>query len=217
MDTVDVAVLFLGYVGACSRFYGGGEPVHEQLVRDIHAAAGGRPPDFGPSIRELGPAAQVDSFIPLFEALHWATSLEFRIAAGWPEVGPFKDWYRAMPGGLTVRAVRFARNRVHHQWAEAFTISDSDRDLPRRLVPWTWLPELPAGKPDAEGEAVYRADLAGELVIGALGRLSAIFGRGPRHLHDAGLAQSEPLTELLPAIDSIDAKAFSRNALTNGS
>lgn len=213
MATVDVAVLFLGYAGACSRFYGAGAPVHERLVSDIRASAAGRALQMGPSIRELGPAAEVDSFIPLFEALNWATSLEFRIGAEWPDRSAAKDWYRPMPVGITVRSVRFARNRVHHQWAEAFTIDDADRKLPLRCVPWIWRSQLPDGKPDREGEELYLDDLAGEPVIGALGRLSAVFGRALLHLHEAGVARSDLLEELLPVISAIDPIEFSRDAI----
>jgi hypothetical protein len=215
MSIVDIAVLYTGFVGACSRFYGAGEPVHVSLAREIRSSAEGIPLTFGPSIRELGPAAEVDSFIPLFEALNWATSLESRIEADWPDSPEAKGWYRLIPCGLTVRSVRFARNRVHHQWADAFTVDDAGRELPPRLVPWTWRPHLPAGKPDQEGERLYSEDLAGEPVIGALGRLSAIFGTALRRLHDDGIASSELLTELLPVIDSMNPEEFSRDSITS--
>ncbi len=215
METVDVAVLFLGYVNACSRFYGAGEPVHERFRRDIRAAASAEPQLFGPSIRELGRPAEVDSFMPLFEALHWATSLESRIADDWPDRSDAKYWYRSMPAGATVRGVRFARNRVHHQWAEAFTIADHDRELPLRCVPWIWRPELPDGKPDREGERLYRCELAGAPVIGALGCLAAIFGLSLRHLHDAGVATGDLIEALLPSIDSLDPADFTRDAISS--
>lgn len=215
MAKVDVGVLLLGFANSCSRVFGGGEPAHEALVRDIRASAGGAPPVFGPSVRELGPAAEVDVFIPMFEALHWATSLEYRIAADWPDRGDAKNWYRSFPAGETVRGVRFARNRVHHQWAEAIMIDDADRDLPARFAPWIWQPRLPDGRADKQGERVYMDRLSGEPVAGALGRLLAVFGRSLRHLSDAGHARSELLDALLPAIDSIDPEEFSREAITN--
>ncbi len=213
MPAVEVAVLYLGYVQACSRFYGSGEPVHVPLERALHLAAEGKPVGFGPSIRELGPSTGVDSYIPLFEALNWATSLESRITTDWPDQ-PAKDWFRHIPCGLTVRGVRFARHRVHHQWADAFMVRDEDRVLPPSLVPWIWRQELPGGRIDRAGERLYREDLAGEPVIGALGRLLGVFGLALHRLHDEGIAEkSDLLAELLPVIDGMNPEEFSRDSI----
>ena len=77
----------------------------------------------------------MDSFIPLFETLNWATSLEQYIRARWPsELSGSERWYDAIPYGQTVRSVQFARNCVHHDWAQALTLSDGDVDLPARVV-----------------------------------------------------------------------------------
>lgn len=213
MSSVRVGVLLLGFANSASRVFGGGEPVHERLVREIRATGGAPPLTFGPTVRELGAAAEVDTFIPLFEALHWATSLEHRIAAEWPDRDTAREWYRDFPSGETVRAVRFIRNRVHHQWAEAITIDDANRDMPASFAPWIWQPKPPEGKRDGRGELLYETQLAGEPVIGALGRLLAVFGRSLRHLYDAGVARDDLLTELLPAIDSIDPREFSREVV----
>jgi hypothetical protein len=148
MSSVRVSVLLLGFANSASRVFGGGEPVHERRVREICATAAGSPLTLGPTVRVLGPAAEVDTFTPLFEALNWATSLEYRIAAEWPDPDTSREWYRDFPAGDTVRAVRFIRNRVYHQWAEAITIDDADRDLPARLAPWIWQPKAPDGKRD---------------------------------------------------------------------
>jgi len=214
MAKIDIGAMLLGFANSSSRVFGGGAPVHERLVRDIRASAAGAPIQLGPSVRELGPAAELDTFIPLFEALHWATSLELRIAEEWPDRSSARDWYRSMPAGDTVRAVRFARNRVHHQWAEAIIIEEADRQLPARFAPWRWQQQLPSGWPDPEGERLYRSELAGEPVLGALGRLLAVFGHALRDLSHAGVVHSELLEELLPAIDSIDPEEFSRDAVT---
>jgi hypothetical protein len=212
VNQVDVGVLLLGYTEACSRIFGGREPVHQWLVRQVRATARGEQLVLGPSIRELGEAAEVDAFVPLFEALNWSTALEGRIAAEWLDRGMARHWYRAMPEGNTVKAVRFARNRVHHQWAEAITIDDSDRDLPPMAVPWIWRTTLLAGKPDKTGERLYSDQLAGEPVIVALGRLLGVFGMAVRQLADAGAIRSSLLEELLPAFESIDPREFSKDA-----
>jgi hypothetical protein len=216
MDTVDIAVFYLGYVEACSRFQGGGEPIHVSFERGLRSQSA----DWftrGPSIDDLGPAAIVGSFIPLFEALNWATSLEDLVRASWPsEAG---RWYESIPCGSTVRAVRFARNRAHHQWAQALTLGDADRDLPARVASWVWVwkSELPAGRRDDLGERLYSEDLASEPVIGALGRLTAVFGQALRILHDNGRADSELLDELLPVLDTFDPAEFSRQAVSGES
>ncbi len=213
MRPVDVAVLYIGLTGAFSRFQGAGEALHATLIRDIRSSSSGVPPALGPSVRDLGPAAEVDSFIPLFEALNWGTSLEHRIKAMWPNAGEAKRWYEHLDCGATVRGVRFIRNCVHHQWSEALAIEEADRDLPARLAPWRWQPDLVAERPDPEGQGIYESELAGELVIGALGRMVAVFGKALRVLHDGGLADSELLVELLPVIDSMDARQFTSEAI----
>ncbi len=172
-----------------------------------------------PPIGDLGRAAIPGSFIPLFEALNWTVSLDDLIKTHWSnELSAPVRWYETIPHGATVRAVRFVRNRVHHHWIDALTLADEDQDLPMRLASWLWLwrtelPPPPAGRQDAPGEALYREDLAGEPVIGALGRLTAIFGIALRTLHERGCVTSDLLTELLPAFEDFDPAAFSRGAV----
>jgi hypothetical protein len=74
-----------------------------------------------------------------------------------------------------MRGIRFARNRVHHQWTDAVELPDSARDppWPRTMVDeWTWSWPLPSGREDDEGEAVYRDALAGESVMVTLAELA---------------------------------------------
>jgi hypothetical protein len=54
----------------------------------------------------LGHDATV-AFLPLFEALNWAASIDERLR---------------YPDYPELRGLRFARNRVHHQWAEALYV-----------------------------------------------------------------------------------------------
>lgn len=220
MITIDIGIFYLGLTGAFSRFQGGGEPIHISLERDIRSLSSGERLALGPAISELGPAAVPGSFVPLFEALNWAVSLDDLIRAQWPtEPSAPGRWYETIPYGSTVRAVRFVRNRVHHNWIDALTLADEDQDLPARIASWVWqwkaeLPPPPADRKDARGETLYRDDLAGEPVIGALGRLTAIFGIALRTLHECGLVTSDLLTELLPAFADFDPAAFSRSAFT---
>lgn len=87
----------------------------------------------------------------------------------------------------------------------------------RRTWLWVWRTQLPTGEKDAIGKKLYRDDLAGEPVIGALGRLLAVFGKAMRVLHDHGRVRSDLLAELLPTIDTFDPAEFSRNAVTGDS
>jgi hypothetical protein len=65
---------------------------YEQAVARFHAARLAR-----------DPAA---AFIPLFEALNWAASIDESL--GYLDHGE-------------LQGLRFTRNRVHHQWADAST------------------------------------------------------------------------------------------------
>lgn len=215
-DAVDIAVFFLGYVGACSRFQGGGEPIDAVFERVIRSES----PEWfvqGPTIAEIGPVAVADSFMPLFEALNWATSLEQYIRASWPsELSASERWHDSIPFGSTVRAVQFVRNSVHHDWAQALALSEGDRNFPARVACWMWVwrQQLPSRRRDVEGERLYRDELAGEPVIGALGRLLAIFGKAMRVLHSYGVVRSDLVDELLPALDGCDPAEFSRDVVT---
>jgi hypothetical protein len=90
----------------------------------------------------------VDAFIPLFEALNWAASIDERM--GFP----------ALP---ELRGLRFARNRVHHQYADALWLDESGAQLPTPLpaafFEWRWRSQLPPGR-NSNGEEDYRNRLA---------------------------------------------------------
>jgi hypothetical protein len=127
-----------------------------------------------------------EMFIPLFEALNWAAAI----------VDPNSP-LRALITDNTVRALRFARNRVHHQWADALDPRDvpyapglitraSGRGprivAPPTVVEWFWkplnqLPKPPPNRSDRRGQAAYGAHLAGEPARDALHRLDALLPR----------------------------------------
>jgi hypothetical protein len=89
-----------------------------------------------------------------------------------------------------VRALRFARNSVHHDFADALEPRDvpfasvvtnrrggSRLIAPPTVLDWFWkrpdqLP--PAGQEDAEGERAYENRLAGERVEHALAHLNSL-------------------------------------------
>jgi hypothetical protein len=109
------------------------------------------------------------AFLPLFEALNWAVALDERIAAHWAPEGKQLGWgWRDRVEAADVMAgVRFARNRVHHQWSDALRLDDRGFVLPVTLptgfFEWRWrdLADLPPSKRrDSDGESVYRDRLA---------------------------------------------------------
>jgi hypothetical protein len=121
-----------------------------------------------------GDVAPMETFIPLFETLHWLVAAKVE-----PGLEGRDEWELA-------RAVRFARNRVNHQWARALSLQDkpfpsvqtnviggSRFSHPPVVKMWCWLPlsGLPAEDPehpDPKGERLYEDRLAEHLALEAL-------------------------------------------------
>lgn len=101
-------------------------------------------------------------YLPLFETLNWAASLDDRVGVVWrPSGGDRKlgpSWRERVSGGEVVTAIDWARNIVHHQWADALRLDPAGhglypspdllpgRDLyPRPEYAWVWrdLTDLP--------------------------------------------------------------------------
>jgi len=212
MGQVGIEVLYIGYIEACSRYSGSGEPIHDVLARAVRS--GTLRPWFneGPTIEEAADDAAATAFRSLFEALNWATALDERLRKDWPESAD--PWHRMVPWGMIVPAVRYTRNRAHHQWAEVLALFDqADGALPARMGPWVWcwkaeLPPAPKQHRDEHGERLYGKLLAGQPVIGTLTPLMLACGKAVRALYDQGLAGGKVLEELLPAIDGMDPSDF---------
>ena len=95
-----------------------------------------------------------DMFIPVFDALNWAVTIEFR------------DEWRSCDSDLgeLFQALRFVRNRVHHQWAVAIYWKDGAVFPIKFPTPWhEWLwrsrgdlpPAGPGHPPKLEEETAY--------------------------------------------------------------
>lgn len=105
---------------------------------------------------------------PLFEALNWIVALDDRLQVEWTKAGeplpePWSQWFHR---GENILGIRFARNRIHHQWANAIGAVSSGRDLlPPGEFEWRWFPSnlLPTGRSDTYKEE-YDGYLAGERV-----------------------------------------------------
>jgi hypothetical protein len=94
--------------------------------------------------------------IPLFESLNWAVALDERLMKDWIPDGkdrpPGWDWPVRLRGETEadiVRGVRFIRNRIHHQWADALLLVKARHYYPPRASEWIWAAasELPQADP----------------------------------------------------------------------
>ncbi len=116
-----------------------------------------------------------DSYVALFEALNWAVVLDVRTKELWAPRGrdrqPGWGWRDEVEGAGVLRGIRFARNAMHHDWAEVLELADVGRAYPKRFPAgyreWVWreIATLPQhGRKDPEGQAVYIGELAGHPV-----------------------------------------------------
>jgi hypothetical protein len=121
----------------------------------------------------------METFIPLFETLDWIVAA--KVESG---LKGRDEWELA-------RAIRFARNRVNHQWANALSLQDkpfpsvktnlasgSRINYPPVVKMWCWravaeLPPEDARHPDPEGAELYGDRLAGQLALEALDMIAA--------------------------------------------
>lgn len=106
-----------------------------------------------------------------FEALNWAVALDDAIAQWWRPEGQRLgfEWRERVRGAELMAGVRFARNRVHHQWADALALS-AGRQYPKRYPmryqeivwrPAADLPPPPESRLDKHGTEIYTSELAG--------------------------------------------------------
>jgi hypothetical protein len=134
------------------------------------------------------------TFHALFEALNWAHAIDDFVAQVWRPEGPVEEdpWWewRRHPSlcigdelASIMLGLRYARNRVHHQWADALVAEDGAKlpfTLPRVLMTWVWrpideLPTPPKGWEDDHGRAAYAEALAGCAAEDALVTMSKTF------------------------------------------
>lgn len=150
---------------------------YRQAVERFQQAAKGRDPDA--------------AFHPLFEALNWAVSLDERVSAHWaPEGQPLGwAWRERVATGDVVAAVRFARNRIHHQWSDALRLDNGGFMLPMTFplvfFEWVWRDgaDLPAAeRPDRKGEVAYDRRLTGRAARVTLSELLDAFAEIERLL-----------------------------------
>jgi hypothetical protein len=117
----------------------------------------------------------------VFEALNWSVTLDERLRHEFDG----SDWTAAVNGGGVVRALRYARNCVHHNWAAAL---DTDLGPNELLAPHatvfgiTWANELRSDRPDRRGAAAYGRALAGRNAGDTLLAAAKVYEEGVRSL-----------------------------------
>lgn len=156
--TVKFETLLNGYIAAHDRFK------EARLTQDAEAASQ-----------------------PLFEALNWAVVMDDHVRLNWRPEGellgyPWRDRLDDESGAI-VKGIRFARNRVHHQWADALQLSEGGVEFPI-VIPvvfheWSWISadEIPLGRNDNDNRGIdeYRSSLQGKAARLSLSALVGVY------------------------------------------
>lgn len=134
---------------------------------------------FAESLNRLDDVAgdPIFAYNALFETLNWSVALDDRVGKHWAPDGKPLGWRwrrRLGPEAEVMAGVRFARNRIHHQWSDAIVAAVGPNGEFRS---WSWreVDDLPTGLPDPHGEAVYRDALQGRTVQAALNVVGGAF------------------------------------------
>jgi len=160
---------------------------------------------------------ELTAFHGLFEALDWAHAIDDVIARTWSPRGEVLRyaWRRdpSLGGGTELENImgglRYARNRVHHQWADALTsrAAQSGVSFPLSfplsfgtVARWVWrdadqLPTPPNVPKEAPGREAYGTVLAGRKVSGALQTMSEVFAFVGSLLDPPIATRTAPLVE----------------------
>lgn len=125
----------------------------------------------------------VAAYHPLFEALNWIASLDFRIGKFWVPEGKSlgEEWHQRVDDALAIPGFRWARNAVHHDWANALELDPSGRRYPKRYprhyFEWLWrdATDLPPNS-RTKGKEIYLESMAGTPAEATLNSLEAAFG-----------------------------------------
>jgi hypothetical protein len=119
-----------------------------------------------------------DAFLPIFEALSWAASLDHRLGVDLSATRRRDwNWHAKFPQSDVLLGVRYARNAVHHQWSDALYLTPGAQLpalLPAPLFEWRWQQQLPTAR-DRRGRQEYEALLAGAPARMTLETLQTLF------------------------------------------
>lgn len=126
-----------------------------------------------------GPRVSTDAdeaFFGIFEALNWAVVVDNRLAdvrgRGWASVYGKQD---------LIAGFRYARNSVHHDWADALELMEGavlPTPVPFGLFEWLWRSDLHAKRQG--GKTQYRVLLAEKPVRFTLESLDHLYASAVR-------------------------------------
>lgn len=173
-DRLAPEMLLYGFVRAVGRFTRSG--LSEEALADSYDA-----PDFERQVL----AAEWETAI--FEALNWSVTLDERLRHDLDG----HDWTADLKGGRVVRALRYARNCVHHNWTAALEVGLEPDELVAShstVFGITWTNELHSDRPDRRGAAAYGEALAGRNVGDTLLAAVKVYEEGVRSLVGVGLS-----------------------------
>jgi hypothetical protein len=179
-DRLEPEVLLYGFMRSIGRFTRSGlsgesltEPDHDDLDRQVPV---------------------IEWTNAVFEALNWSVTLDERIR----HESKGEDWTVGIDGGSVIRALRYARNSVHHDWSAALDIGLASNEF---LAPHatvfgiTWVDELAVERPDRRGAAAYADTLAGRNVGETLLAAAKVCEEGIKALRAANAPPREVNTE----------------------
>lgn len=153
------------------------------LVRAIGRFAGNDNPDqvesFEPDLLE--PILSASWYLALFEALNWTFTLDDRLRREFESA----DWHESFTNGGLIPAFRYARNCVHHDWAQAFELEPDEQLVAPYVVVLglEWNDELFCDRPNRFGQAAYAEHLSGRCVGDTLFEVAEIFEEAVKFLH----------------------------------
>jgi hypothetical protein len=189
-----------------------GKRVRVRLLAQGYSQAYGR---FAVAEGEDDPIA---AFFALFEALNWAHAIDDLIAKTWSPRGKVVGYeWRTDPAirgagdelAAIMSGLRYTRNRVHHQWADALDTTRRTGGLTFPITfpatfgsvsAWVWRPadDLPTPSnqtKEAVGRHAYETALAGRKPDEALGALSVTFPRVAQFLDPPTAHRTPPVVE----------------------
>jgi len=156
---------------------------------------------------------QIDTSASLFELLNWAVTLDERVCTDWtPKGKPLGwAWREHVIGAEILQGVRFARNRVHHQWSDALEFDDAGRRYPKTFpvvyFEWRWRPAAHLPQPanpryaDPDGQRVYEEQLEHEIARETAQQLANVFNHLRKRMEPPvrpGLSTAQKLLAVQP-------------------
>ena len=171
-DRLAPEMLLYGFVRAVGRFTRSG--LSEEALADS---------DDAPDLERHVLAAEWETAV--FEALNWSVTLDERLRHDLDG----RDWSADLKGGRVARALRYARNCVHHNWTAALDVGLEPDELMAShstVFGITWANELHSDRPDRKGAAAYGEALAGRNVGDTLLAAVKVYEEGVKSLIGVG-------------------------------